>query len=97
MVKILKNKKFIANFCARNGIKYLAVFGSYARGEENKTSDIDLLVDFTGKKSLFDFVKIKNSLENKIGREVDLVMRGSVKPFLRPFIKKDLLTLYEKR
>jgi len=97
MVKLLKDKKFVADFCSKNGIRYLAVFGSFARGEEKKTSDLDLLVDFSEKKSLFDFVKIKDDLERSVGREVDLVNKNGVKPFLRPFVQKDLLTLYEKR
>lgn len=97
MVKILQNKKFIADFCKKNHINYLAVFGSCARGDERADSDIDLLVDFSKTKSLFDFAQIKFNLEDKIGREVDLVMKKNVKPFLRPFIKKDLATLYEKR
>ena len=97
MVKVLQNKKFIADFCKKNNIKYLAVFGSCARGDDRADSDVDLLVDFSKIKSLFDFIQVKYDLEDKLGRDVDLVMRRNVKSFLKPFIKKDLVTLYEKR
>jgi hypothetical protein len=78
------------------GISYLGLFGSFARGEETVNSDIDLLIDFEGNKSLFDLANIKILLQEKLGRKVDLAMRDRIKKNLEPYITKDLVTVYEK-
>ncbi len=80
----------------KHGIRYLGLFGSYARGEENKDSDVDLLVDFNGTKSLFDLANVKIYFEDLLGKKVDLAMKGRLKKILEPNIKKDLITIYEK-
>ena len=51
----------------------MAVFGSVARGEEHEDSDIDLLVEFDEGASLFDQVRIGQSLSELLGRRVDVV------------------------
>jgi uncharacterized protein len=79
-----------------HGINYLGLFGSFARGEETKQSDIDLLIDFDRTKSLFDLADIKLFFQEKLGRKVDLTMRGYIKKSLKSFIDKDLITIYEK-
>lgn len=82
----------------KHGISYLGLFGSYARGEENTDSDVDLLIDFKEgeKKSLFDLADMKIQLEDTLNKKVDIAMRGRVKKILEPYILKDLVTLYEK-
>ena len=74
------------------------VFGSYARGEETEQSDLDLLVDYdkTKKLSLLDVVRYKLDLEKLIGREVDLVENGSLKPFAVPSVERDKYLVYER-
>jgi predicted nucleotidyltransferase len=49
------------------------IFGSVARGDESDTSDVDVLVDFTEKADLFDFVGLSLFLEEKLHRRVDVV------------------------
>ena len=62
----------------------LACLGTYARGEQKKGSDIDLVVDFaSGKKTLHNYMQLKFFLEKKLNAEVDLVMKESIKPRLR--------------
>lgn len=78
------------------GITYLGVFGSVARGEENSESDIDVLIDFDTTKTFFDLADIKFYFEDSLGRRVDLVRRKSLKPELKPYIERDLITIYEK-
>lgn len=80
----------------KQGIIYLGLFGSFARGEESQQSDIDLLIDFNYIKSLFDLADIKLYFQKKLGRNVDLYMRGHIKKSLQQYIDKDLITIYEK-
>ncbi len=65
------------------GVKNLAVFGSVARGDSNKTSDVDILVEFDRAVGLFEFVRLKLLLEEWIGRRVDLVTPDALHPALR--------------
>ena len=72
----------------RNNIVRAGVFGSYARGDYKKNSDIDLLVEINDKKmSLLGFIHIKNILEESLGRKVDLVEYK----LIRPEIKDNIL------
>jgi len=65
------------------GVASLAVFGSCVRGEERPDSDVDILVEFETPVSIFKFLDVKEYLEALLGRPVDLVMRGALKPQLR--------------
>jgi predicted nucleotidyltransferase len=60
-------------------VKGLGLFGSYARGEQKKTSDIDILIKFKNNATLFDFVGLGEFLEEKLKRKVDLVSEGGVR------------------
>ena len=55
------------------------LFGSYARGDERKDSDIDVLVDFDESADLFDLVGLTLFLEEKLGCKVDVVSQGSLR------------------
>ena len=86
--------------------KYLAsipvlrawVFGSFARGEETPESDLDLLVDFdhSNNLSLLDIIHYKNHLEGLIGREVDLIENGYLRPFAVPSAERDKYLVYAR-
>lgn len=58
----------------------MRLFGSLARGEERPTSDIDLLVDFSEGSSLFDLIRMARELEALLGRSVDVISVGGLKP-----------------
>lgn len=70
----------------------VGIFGSYARGDYNKKSDIDIMVEFLRPIGFFDFIRLEEFLSNKIGIRVDLVTRRA----LKRVIKKDILkeTIY---
>lgn len=70
-------------------VKRAAIFGSYVRSEQQPTSDIDILVEFKGKKSLFDLVNLELKLQEKLGRKVDLLTYKSIHPLLRKRILKE--------
>lgn len=90
-------KKKIMPILKRQGVTKAAFFGSFARGEAKKRSDIDILVKIKKGKSLFDFVGLKLDLEEKLGKKVDLVSYGAIKPRLKDIILKDEKIIYEKR
>ncbi|OGM74330.1 hypothetical protein A2382_02865 [Candidatus Woesebacteria bacterium RIFOXYB1_FULL_38_16] len=87
----------LQTICETNDISYLGLFGSFAVGQEQDDSDVDLLVDFNSTKSLLEKGKVVVELQNLFNREIDLVSRKNVKPSLKPFISKQLITLYGEK
>lgn len=79
------------------GVVKAAIFGSYITRKAKKDSDVDLLVEFSGKKSLFDIVGLKLALEKVLKKEVDLLTYKSIHPLLKDIILNQQLTIYEKR
>ncbi len=68
----------------------IGIFGSYVRGEETFTSDIDILVDFEKEGKTFDnYIELKYFLEELLGIKVDLIMKGALKQELRNIILKE--------
>lgn len=67
----------------KNGVKKAGIFGSYARGEEKKNSDVDLLVEIKGNQSLLDVVRLERLLQERLGRKVDLVEYCAIHPYLK--------------
>ena len=67
----------------RNGVVKAGIFGSCARGEQTKKSDIDILVQFKGRKGLIAFIELQEKLEEKLKMKVDLVTYKSVHPLLK--------------
>jgi hypothetical protein len=66
-----------------NGVKRAAFFGSIVRGEMDEESDIDILIEFEGRKSLLDLAHLKNELEDGLNRRVDVLTYKSLHPRLR--------------
>lgn len=71
-------------------IKTIAIFGSYARGEQNKNSDVDLMVEFSEPLGL-EFIDLAVELEAIIGNKVDLVSRAGIKPKYFKSLSNDLI------
>jgi len=67
----------------RYEVKRASVFGSFVRGEEKEDSDIDILVEFEGEKSLFDLAGLKIELEEVLKRKVDVLTYNSLHPLLK--------------
>ena len=74
------------------------VFGSFSRGEQTPSSDVDIIVVFDEKAevSLIGYVRIQYELENIIGRKVDLVEDGSLLPFAVESANRDRKLIYER-
>ena len=73
------------------------LFGSFERREETENSDLDLLVDMKETINLLRFIQIKQDLENKIGRKVDLLTRDSISSNILPLISKNMELIYERK
>ena len=67
----------------RYKVREIALFGSWARGEQHEKSDIDVLVDFEEGADLFDWIGLALYLEDTFGYSVDVVPRRSLRPELR--------------
>ena len=82
---INKIKAKIVKILKEHGIARAGIFGSYARGEHNKNSDIDILIQIrNGKKfSLFDLSGLKINLEEKLGKKVDINTYRALHPKLK--------------
>ncbi|MBS1792302.1 MAG: nucleotidyltransferase family protein [Acidobacteria bacterium] len=85
----------IVEICERNDIEFCALFGSFARGEANEDSDIDLLVRFS-KPIGWAFYGIAEDLEKALGRKVDLATENMIGKRLRESVFRDLQVIYEK-
>ena len=73
------------------------LFGSYARGEASRKSDVDILVelDWSQKIGLL-YVQMQIDLEDLLHRKVDFVSEDGVSPLIRPFIEADKILIYER-
>lgn len=72
-------------------ISEMGLFGSYARGDYNEHSDIDILVDFDGKIDGFDYIKIAHQLEDIFKQKIDLVSRKGIKAKYLPYVENNLI------
>lgn len=76
----------------------IGIFGSYARGENRKDSDLDILISFKDKVSLLRLVQIEQKLSDELGIKVDLITENGLKnPRLKNFIYKDLITIFDEK
>lgn len=87
--------KRLREFCERNDVTFMAVFGSFARGDFSPESDIDLLARFSGRKSLLEIVRLERELSEALGRKVELLTEASISPYLKERIKSELKVVYE--
>jgi predicted nucleotidyltransferase len=78
---------------ADHGFTRLAVFGSVARGAARPASDIDLIVESPPGTSSFEFLRFKQLIEQVLGREVDLIDYGGLKPKLDDDIRREAVLL----
>jgi predicted nucleotidyltransferase len=88
--QILKTLKEHEEDIRRFHVRRLGLFGSYARGENTETSDLDFVVEFDQK--TFDaYMDLKFYLEGLFRQRVDLVLANTIKPLLRPQILADTI------
>ena len=71
------------------------MFGSLVRGEATAKSDIDLLVEFSKRKSLLNVVALERQLSTALGRQVDVLTEAALSPYLRERIMREVQVIYE--
>ena len=89
ILNILKERK--AELKKKYPISELGLFGSFARGDQNEKSDIDILVDFNDRIDAFAYIRLAHELEAAFNRKIDLVSRKGIKPHYLPFVEKSLI------
>ena len=87
--KVLASSK--AELRKKYNVKELGIFGSYARGHQKKSSDVDIFVRFNPNATLFYFVGLGNYLEEKLKIKVDVVSENGIRPELKNNIVKDVV------
>lgn len=92
IIQILKEHKDILE---KYKVKRIGLFGSYARGQQSRRSDIDFLVEF--EEPTFDnFMDLVFSLEGLLGKKVELITNGSLSPYIQPYVEKEV-KWYDKK
>ncbi len=86
---ILRDQKPILR--QRFKVKEIGIFGSFARGEQKDTSDLDLLIDFEEPIGLIRYVGLQNYLSDEVGERVDLVTKSGLKPRISGHILKEVI------
>jgi len=85
-------KNIILNHLKQYNPAKIGIFGSFARGENKKGSDIDILIEFRNSPSLLTLIRLGNELTDILGVKVDLVTTGAIKnKRIRKSIKEDLI------
>ena len=81
--QIERYKDLILKILKKHEVKRASLFGSIVRGEMSSDSDIDILVEFKGDKSLLDLVGLQIELEEKLNCKVDVLTYNSLHPLLK--------------
>lgn len=72
-------------------VKEIGIFGSYLRGKQGKSSDIDVLVEFSEPVGLFEFMDLEEYLQTLFGVKVDLVSKKALKPYIGERILREVI------
>jgi len=94
--EVLQILTYHEDLFARFGVKSASLFGSVVRDEARPMSDVDLMVEFYPGEpgGLFRYVELKHALEGVLGRPVDLITKGNIKPRLKARILAECLPVY---
>ncbi len=85
----------LRELCRRYQVASLKVFGSVARGEAQKDSDLDILVQFVQPVSLLTLIRLERELSVLFGRKVDLITEQALSPYIRDEVLSGARGIYE--
>lgn len=94
--RIAASPEAIADFCRRNHIRKLSLFGSVLRDDFTLESDVDVLVEFEPEAipGFFDLVGMKEELSGILGRDVDLKTPKALSPYFRDQVLREAVPLH---
>jgi uncharacterized protein len=91
------NLSQLIEMCHQNDVSMVGIFGSMARGESKKDSDIDLIVRFSKRKSLLALVRMERELTESLGYKVDVLTESSISPYMRDKVLNEMQVVYGSR
>jgi len=95
MKKSLSDK--IIEYFRKKPVLKAYIFGSIARNESDENSDIDIMVELDYSHSIgLEFVEMQLDLEELLDRKVDLLSSNAISKYIKPFVDKDKILIYEK-
>ena len=86
---IIKVKPQILSIIKKQGIKKAGIFGSYARGDQKRFSDIDILIKPAKGMGFFDIIRLENELKKRLKRKIDLITYASIHRLLKQRILQE--------
>ena len=89
-------RKIVSKLAAQYGAKRVYLFGSYARGEATKNSDVDLRVDKGNLRGMFALGALYSDLEDSLGKDLDLLTTGSLDQRFLDQIAGEEIVLYDR-
>lgn len=95
--KINVNRIKLKSLAKKYDISSLCLFGSYARGDFRKDSDIDILVRFKNYPGFFEFIKLEEKLSELLGGRVDLVTESSISKYIKDSVLKQIKEIYNEK
>lgn len=98
MLNLQVNQRKLGEICRQNGVEFLGVFGSVAKGKETPDSDVDMLVRFgkNGVRGLMGMVAMERQLGEVFGKKVDLVTQDFLSPYFRKQVLVETKPVYGK-
>ena len=90
-------QKVVADYFKNKPVKKVWLFGSYARGEADSNSDVDVVVDIDYSFEIgIEYFNWFQELQEALEKRVDVVSKKYINSRLRPFIEKEMVLVYEK-
>jgi len=90
---LIKIRQKIIPVLKKYKVTKAGIFGSYARGEQKKNSDVDILVKVSDDWGLIEIIRLKRMLQSALGKKVDLVEYETIRPELRDNILRDEISI----
>lgn len=94
-MQVAEVQKKISPILREHGVTKASVFGSVSRGQDRPDSDVDILVRLGRPMGMLGYMVLVREIEESLGRKVDLVTESSLNKFVKPYVLKDLQTIYE--
>ena len=87
---IKEHKKEI---CEKYKVREIGIFGSFVRGEQRKSSDVDILVEFEETPDVFQLIDLEDYLQELLKKKVDVVRKRAIRPELKGTILEEVINL----